>query len=601
MATNKPEINYLARDFETIKSQLVEYAKRYYPNQYNDFTDASFGSFLLDAVSYIGDVASFQLDYQSNENMLASAVNRDNIIKLARQLGYKAPLSPNVTGFVTVYLNVPSAASNAGPDLNYLPLLKQGTTFSTVEGAVFVLTEDVDFSEQGTDFVVSEVDDTTGIPTKYAAKRQAPVASGIIEQRTEVVEDRSTKSGFLKVDIAEEEVIEIISVTDTEGNVYYEVDSLTQDIIYKSFNNEGTTSSNTLKVMMPTVAARRFIVDFADGTVSLIFGNGKEDSSSALDSINDPTQVVLQKHGKDYISSTVLDPTVLTDNRQLGIGPSNTNLIITYRYNASDFLSAGANALNQVDSAEFTFPTTATDQATKDGVAASLEVENEDRIAGNRLEFTNDELKQLAASSYAAQNRIVTTQDYEAFSYRMPSQFGSICRAYAKRDDFSPRRSINLYVLSKDDDDALTVASQAIKDNLKTWLSRHKTISDSVDILNGRIINFGIRFSFVSSPNYSLIDARRAAEERLRFELDKRKYYFGESIDVSHLTKVINDVEQVIDVTKFEVYSITGSPYSDVEYDFIKNTTADGRFIKLPDDFIFEIKNLDATITGEAI
>jgi len=601
MVTKKPEINYLARDFESIKSQLVEYAKRYYPNQYNDFTDASFGSFLLDAVSYIGDVVSFQLDYQSNENMLASAVNRDNIIKLARQFGYKAPLSPNVTGFVTVYLNVPSANNNAGPDVNYLPTLKQGTTFSTTDGAVFVLTEDVDFSEAGTDFVVSEVADATGIPTKYAAKRKAPVASGVIEQTTQVVEDRTSKSGFLKIDIPQDEVIEIISVTDLEGNVYYEVDSLTQDLVYKSFINEGTTSSNTLKVMLPTVAARRFIVDYSDNTVSLIFGNGKEDSSSTIDSINDPTKVVLQKHGKDYISSTVLDPTVLTQTRQLGIGPSNTSLTITYRYNTSDFLSAGANALNQVDSAEFTFLTTATDQLQKDAIAASLEVENEERIAGTRLVFTNDELKQLAASSYAAQNRIVTTQDYEAFSYRMPSQFGSICRAYAKRDDFSPRRSINLYVLGKDDNDDLVTATQATKDNLKTWLSRHKTISDSVDILDGRIVNFGIRFSFVANTNYSLIDARVAAEERLRFELEKRKYYFGESIDVSHLTKVINDVEQVIDVTKFEVYSITGAPYSDVEYDFIKNKTSDGRFIKLQDDFIFEIKNLDLTITGEAI
>ena len=120
---NKPEINYLARDFESIKGTLVQYAKRFYPNEYNDFTEASFGSFLLDAVAYIGDVASFQLDYQANENMIDSAINRDNIIRLARQLGYKEPLSPNVTGFVTIYMNIPGTSTNTGPQTDYLPIL----------------------------------------------------------------------------------------------------------------------------------------------------------------------------------------------------------------------------------------------------------------------------------------------------------------------------------------------------------------------------------------------------------------------------------------------------------------------------------------------
>lgn len=601
MPTNKPEINYLSRDFEAIKNELVEYAKRYYPNQYSDFTEASFGSFILDAVAYIGDVMSFQLDYQSNENLMASAINRDNILKIAKQMGYKDPLSPNTTGFVTVYVAVPSAANNTGPDLDYLPVLKEGTSFNSIDGAVFVLTEDIDFSESDTEFIVSEVDDTTGIPTKYAARRKAPIASGLIEKIDKVVPNRSSTDGFLRLEIPESEVIEIISVTDIEGNVYYEVDSLTQDIVYKSFINDNTTSSNTLKVLMPTVAARRFIVEYNDDVAVLIFGNGAEDSTSALDSINDPTRVVLQKHGKDYISSTILDPTALTKTRRLGIGPSNTTLTITYRYNSSSILSAAANAINEVSEAVFVFSTAATDQATKDAITNSLEVENEEPIAGNRTVFSDEELKQVAAGFMAAQNRIVTTQDYESFSYRLPSEFGSIKRAYAKRDDFSPRRAINLYVLDEDAVGNLVQANQATKDNLKTWLSRHKTISDSVDILDGRIVNFGIRFSFVSSPNYSLIDARVAAEERLRFELGKRKYYFGESIDVSHLTKIINDVEQVIDVTKFEVYSITGAPYSDIEYDFIRNTTSDGRFIKLQDDFIFEIKNLETTITGEAI
>jgi hypothetical protein len=599
--TNRPEINYLARDFESIKDSLVQYAKRFYPNEYNDFSEASFGSFLLDAVAYIGDVTSFQLDYQANENMLDSAINRENIIRLARQLGYKEPLSPNVTGYVSIYVNVPASATNTGPVTAYLPILKQGTTFSSTEGAVFVLTEDIDFSESDTEFVVSEVNATTGVPSKYAAKKNAPVASGIITSTNVEVADRSGDDTFYKLDLEEENIIEIISVVDLEGNLYYQVDALSQDIVYKSFINSNSTASNTLKIIKPLVAARRFLVNYADNTVSMVFGNGKEDSSSVLDSVNDPTKVVLQKYGKDYVSSAVLDPTVLNSNDKFGIGPSNTRLTITYRYNTADFLSVGKGGLTQVDNPVFSFPVDATDQTLVDQVVSSFEVENEKRIAGSRLTLTDDEIKQAVASTYAAQNRIVTLQDYQAFSYRMPPQFGTIKRAIAKRDDSSPRRSINLYVLSEDSIGALVIASQSIKDNLKMWLSRYKTVSDSIDILNGRLVNFGVRFSFITNPNYNLLDARRAAEERMRDYFERRKYNFGESINVSELTKQINDIEQADDVLSVEFYSVTGGSYSDVEYNFIKNTTTDGRFITIPENYVFEIKLFSSNITGEAL
>jgi hypothetical protein len=598
---NKPEINYLSRDFGEIKESLVQYAKRFYPNVYQDFSEASFGSFLLDAVAYLGDVTSFQLDYQSNENSIESAINRDNVLRQARRMGYKEPLSPNVTGFITIYVNVPGTTANTGPNLDYLPILERGTTFSSVEGAVFTLMEDVDFSKTDTEFVVSSVNSSTGIPSKYAAKRNAPISSGIIETTSIVVEDRSSVETFLRATVDADNIIEILSVVDTEGNDYYEVEALSQDIIYKSYINDNSTASNTIKVMKPIVAVRRFIVQFEDGVTYLIFGNGKEDSNSALDSVNDPTQVVLQKYGKDYISSTVLDPTVLNANDKFGVGPSNTTLTITYRYNTNELLSAGAGSLTQVDSPRFVFGSGATDTDTKSQIITSLEVENEKRLAGANLSLTNDEIKQVAMGVYSSQNRIVTLQDYQTFSYRMPSQFGTIKRATALRDDFSPRRSINLYVLSQNDSGDFVTATQAVKDNLKTWISQYKTISDSVDILNGRIINFGIRFSFISNPNFNLLESRSAAEERVIFYFNQRKYNFGESINISGLIKMINDLEQVDDVLKMTFYSVTGGVYSDIEYDFIKNTTSDGRFITIPNNYAFEIKLYNSNITGEAI
>tara|TARA_R110002020_G_scaffold149972_4_gene326478 strand:+ start:11729 stop:13531 length:1803 start_codon:yes stop_codon:yes gene_type:complete len=597
----KPEINYLARDFESIKDSLVAYAKRFYPNEFNDFTEASFGSFLLDAVAYIGDVTSFQLDYQANENMLDSAINRDNIIRLARQLGYKETLSPNITGFISLYVDVPAADSNAGPNTNYLPIVKAGTSFSSTEGAVFVLTEDVDFSLEDTQFVVSEVNSTTGIPSKYAAKRNAAVVSGLVTTSEIIVPDRSGLNTFYNLELEQPNIVEIISVVDLEGNIYYQVESLSQDVAYRGYINDNSTASRTLKVLKPFVAPRRFIVDQLDETTMMIFGNGKEDTSNVLNSVNDPTNVILQKYGKDYISSAILDPTVLNENDKFGIGPSNTTLTITYRYNTTDSLSAGAKALNQIDNAVFSFSADATDEVLKDGVVTSLEVENERRIAGNNITLTDDEIKQATAGVYASQNRIVTLQDYQAFCYRMPAEFGVVKRAAAFRDDMSPRRSINLYILSEDTSRNLTQASQAIKDNLKTWLSRYKTISDSLDILDGKIINFGMRFSFIGNPNFNLLDSRVAAEQQIREYFNRRKFNFGESLNVAEITKLVNDTEQVDDVLKMEFYGVNGGPYSDIEYDFIKNTTSDGRFITIPQNYVFEIKFYSTNITGEGI
>lgn len=602
MATkNNPQVNYLARDFDSIKTELVNYAKRFYPNQYKDFTDASFGSFLLDAVAYLGDVVSFQLDYQSNENVLATAINRANILRLARQYGFTEPLSPNITGFITVYVNVPSNSSNTGPDINYLPVLKAGTSFSSTQGAVFSLTQDMDFSDSDAEYVVAEVNATTGVPTQYAVKKSGTIASGLLSTVEITVEDRSSSDGFFEALIDDTNIIEVISVFDTEGNEYYQVDALSQDVVYKEFLNEGTTASNTLKIMKPVVAPRRFIARFEDGLASLVFGNGKEDADSVLDSVNDPTKVVLEKYGKDYISSTVLDPTVLSKNDKFGIGPSNTVLSITYRANGSDIASAGALTLTSVDAPRFVFPLGATDQDKKNAVITSIESENEEQIVGGRITLSNEEIKEAAKGYFSSQNRIVTTKDYENFCYRMPAQFGSIKRATAMRDDFSPRRSVNLYVLAEDNLGDLTVASQSIKDNLKTWLSQYKTVSDSVDILDGRIINFGVRFSFVANPAFTQLNAATLAQQAMEEYFSERKYYFGESINIADIVRRLNDTEPVGDVVKIDFFSQTGGVYSDIEYDFVKNTTTDGRFIKIPEDYVFEIKFFATNIIGEAL
>jgi len=598
---NKPQINYYSRDFQSIKAQLVEYAKRFYPNVYNDFTEATFGSFILDATAYVGDVLSFQLDYQFNENLLETAINRENVFNIARQMGYRDPATPSVTGFVTVFIRVPASVGDVGPATDYLPVLKRGTTFSTDEGAVYTLVEDIDFSDNLTEFIVAEVNESTGVPSSYAARHKSQVISGVLRTTQIDVLSRGDKSDFLHVEVEDSNIVEIVSVSDLEGNDYYQVENLTQNLVYKSVLNQGQTSSKTVKVLTPYVAARRFKVDFRGGLTVLVFGNGKEDSNSTLNSINDPSTVVLQKYAKDYISFTSLDPTIINDNDKFGISPSNTVLTITYRANTTDLISAGRNTLVNVSNPVFTFGVDATIEAHKLDVIGSLEVENEEPIIASTLNYTNDEIKQLASGIYSSQNRAVTTRDYEVLSRKMPSQFGSIKRVAALRDLFSPRRSINLYVLGENNLGELEIVSDAVKNNLKTWLNQYKSISDSMDILDGNIINFQLKFSAISNAAFDPIDANLAANLALRRYFDRRKYNFGESINISKILKWVNDLEEIDDVIEFSFLEIIGPDYSGNEYNFIANTTDDGRYIKIPEKYLFEIKNYDETIVGEVV
>ena len=109
----KRPISYTSRDFESIKDALVDHAKRYYPDTFKDFNDASFGSLLLDTVAYVGDQLSFYLDYQTNESFLDTALERSNIERLSKQLGYRDIGTRSSTGVMTFFMLVPVSSNGS--------------------------------------------------------------------------------------------------------------------------------------------------------------------------------------------------------------------------------------------------------------------------------------------------------------------------------------------------------------------------------------------------------------------------------------------------------------------------------------------------------
>jgi len=299
-----PIIDYTSRDFNSIRDDLVDYAKRYYYNTFKDFSESGFGSLMVDTTAYIGDILSFYLDYSVNESFLDTAIEYENIIKLGNQMGYKFQPSAGSAGEAIFYVIVPAASIGSGPDSDYMPILRRGTTLSTIDGISFALNEDVIFANPNNEIVVANVNETTGVPLSFAIKARGQVVSGKTE-REEIPVGEFQK--FRNLKLAGSNITEILTVLDSNGNEYFEVDYLSQDTIYKAVLNQSIDKNVTQNIMRPFVVPRRFAVERTLYDVFLQFGYGSETTNQSVDSIMDPSTVVMKVHAKDYVPEEAME------------------------------------------------------------------------------------------------------------------------------------------------------------------------------------------------------------------------------------------------------------------------------------------------------
>lgn len=590
----KTPIRYTSRDFETIKEDLVDYAQRYYPEVYRDFNEASFGSLMVDTVAYVGDILSFYLDYQVNESFLDSAAEYGNVRRLSRQLGYRQSGAPSSIGVVSLYIIVPANTTGLGPDSRYLPILKRGSKFSSLGGAVFTLESDVDFTASSTEVVVARTDPSTGVPTSYAVKSEGTVISG------KMVEENFTLGAyerFRKLALGLPRVSEIISVTDEEGNEYYEVDHLSQDVIYQDVTNRQTDSEEVPSILRPYSVPRRFVMETFGNVSFLQFGYGTDDEAAEASPV-DPSNVILQQHAKDYITDSTFDPSKLIFSDKFGIAPSNTRLSVTYRTNILDDVNVSAGSLTNISSPKWSFQNISSlNSNTVTAVQQSIEVYNSDPIIGDVSEPSSEEIKTRAIDFYASQGRAVTKSDYESMAYSMPSKFGAIKRCSIFQDPGSFKRNLNMYVLSQDSNGKLILPTESLKNNLKTWLGMKKMINDTIDIIGGKIVNIGIEFDIIHDLNYNKFDVLSKCVNKL-----KRKFsdplLIGEPFYLTDVYNFLNDVVGVVDTVDVKITNRQGGKYSDTFLDIDAMLSSDGRYVKCPQNAAFEIKFPNRDIKG---
>ena len=589
-------IKYTSREFNSIKRDLTEYAKRYYPDSFQDFNEASFGALMLDTVAYVGDVLSFYLDYQANESFLDTAVEYNNIIRHGRQLGYKPPGVPSSFGEVSLYLMIPANATGLGPDLSYLPIMKAGSSFRSPSGT-FTLINDVSFLDTNVEFVAGKIDASTGVPTHYAAKTTGNVVSGETVSKTVSVGD-FTK--FKRVRVVTRNIAEVISVVDSEGNEYYEVEHLSQNVIYKPVLNTNSDNDIVTNILKPVLAPRRFTAERNGNSMFLQFGHGSSEEL-VQKSVKDPKNIILNLHAKDYYTDREFDPSKLLLTDKFGIAPSNTTLTITYRVNSVNGTAAAAGAINAIRNINLEFANVDVLSANKiNRLKGSAEVINDKAITGVLAETSSSDLKRRIMGHFAAQNRAVTRQDYLALLYTMPAEFGSVARANILRDPDSLKRNLNLYVIGHSSRGFLQTLTSTAKENIKTWLNENKMINDTIDIMDAKVVNYGIRFVVKAHPQSD----KNAVYNRCRTLLAKKfagtnnVLDIGEPLYISSMYTMLNRVRGVLDVKSIKIVPRWGAGYSDKHFDFDARKSADGTYISTPDNVVLELRFPKADIRG---
>jgi hypothetical protein len=389
---------------------------------------------------------------------------------------------------------------------------------------------------------------------------------------------------------------EIISVFDAEGNEYFEVEYLSQDMVFKEMPNNNYKDDNVPSILKPILVSRKFVVERTNMGVSLQFGSGDDTES---DIVANPQQVALDVFGKTYVTDSSFDPTRISKNKSFGIVPVNTTLTIVYRSTNPLNSNLAVGSLNKVAYAKLDFENRANlSRGTIQEINSSIEVANETPITGDVSNPSTSEIKRRIYDTFPTQNRAVTQTDYESLAQRMPAKFGSVKRVSAQKDQDSQKRNINLYVISEDTSQKLVQTNPTIKNNMKTWLNQHRMMNDTVDILDTYIINIGIDFVIKTVAGADKSDALASAVQRLKQKLSEG-YFVGEPVYISDIYSELKKEINILDVIKVKINTKTGGQYSYVDFMVEKNLSPDGSYLICPKNAIFEIKFPEVDIRGK--
>lgn len=657
-------INYIGKDFSALKRNIIEYAKTYFPNTYTDFNEASPGMVFIEQAAAIGDVLAFYQDTQLKESMLSHASERKNVVSLAHTMGYKPKISTPAVTKLTVYQLVPSIGTGVTnkPDESYCLRIKDGmeVTSTTNSNIIFRTTDVVDFAlADDRELDVHDRNPVTGEPTFYLLTKKVNAISATQKQQSFSF---ASYTEYPTITLSDTDIISIVSVTSSDNIKWYEVPYLAQESIFiESVNTEynggdlNYQTTNIPYIIEVQKVPYRFCTKVnSDNNLDLQFGSG--DSNQSDDSVLPNTKNVgLGLANSVNRLNQGIDPSNFLKTNTFGIVPTNTTLTVKYLTGGGVESNVNSNDLSRISKIEFEEDLLSINNSQLYTIMKeSIVVNNDEPAVGGRGAETIEEIRQNALATFGSQNRAVTREDYVVRSLSMPERYGSVAKVYVSPDGeidnnspasilASPKNitefvniveqlkdkskseiqrelikylsqkktsiseinnpfAINMYVLGYDINKNLTQINQAVKQNLKTYLSEYRMITDAVNIIDGFIVNIGVDFEIICYSNFNKreVIANCLTELQTYFNIDN--WTFNKPINISELELILANVEGVLSVPSVRIYNLCGGDgnYSINRYNI--EQAIKGKIVYPSiDPCIFEIKYPNKDIKGRAL
>ena len=611
MAANK-NIKYINKDFNEFRASLIDYTKTYFPTTYNDFSPASPGMLFMEMAAYVGDVLSFYLDNQVQENYLQFARQSNNLFELAYMFGYKPVVTGVATTNISVYQKLPSilSGSNYVPDFDYALFIEANSVATNALQTSFLISEPIDFSVSSsgdpTEITVLEV--SGGNPTYFLLKKTRKAISSNITTKTYSF---NTPVKFSTVELNVSDLVGILDCFDSEGNEWYEVDYLGQEMVFDSIKNTNLNDPNlysftdTPNLLKLKKVQRRFTTRFKNATTLQIqFGSGTT-SDSDEEIIPNPDNVGIGLPFEQTKLTTAFSPTNFLNTNTYGIAPSNTTLTFRYLSGGGVNSNVASNSLNTLTGTT-TFLNTNLNATTANYIFSTVAITNPEAANGGGDGDSIEEIRQNSSANFASQLRNVTTDDYLVRALSMPAQYGVVSKAYIEptkaKNSINTNAILDLYVLTYDINKNLTNASLALKQNLVTYLSQYRMINDTIDIKDAFVVNIGVNFDIIVLPNFNNNDVITKCISALQDYFNVDNWQINQPIIMRELNILLDKIEGVQTVKSIDITNKVGTNlgYSQWAYDTIGATKNNVVYPSL-DPMIFEVKFPTTDIQGRVV
>lgn len=583
------DIKYINRDFGNLRNELIEFTKNYFPDTYSDFNPTSPGMMFLEMAAYVGDVLSFYQDIQFQETLIQTAKNPGNLYQMAYMLGYRPKISTPSSTTLEVSQIIPNLGGQPDWDeAGNLPINSVvNSTFGTRPSFLTIRNVDFRFSSSFDSTNIIDNEDNT-----FTLVKNVPVFSGEIRTTT-----RTFASGerFSTIGIQDDNIVGVLSIVDSDENIWYEVPYLGQETVYiEQINPLPADRQNAYNTLELIKTDRRFITRYdSNKNLNIQFGAGTFPGATDDNFLPTLENVGLGVNGVGINRlDFTYDPSNFLYSRTYGIAPSNTTLTIRYIVGGGVESNTPANTIT-------------------DGPEGFI-FNNPQPAVGGSDGDSIEELRQNSLRAFNEQGRAITLEDYVVRSMSLPPTLGALAKVYATKDEVSNTNyttdsiidsnplSLSLYLLAYDSSRKLTTASSTLKNNLKKYLSRYKSITDSLNFKDAFIINIEIQYEIITLPDASDPLVLRECTSRLIEYFDISKWNINEPINLSEIYTLLDRVRGVQSVQNIKVINKVGGNYSEYGYD-VEGATRRNVVYPSLDPSIFEVKFPEVDIKGRII